>query len=174
MEFGVSIDIKGETEVRARLTQMFDMKRLLPVSDESAKRLVKIFTQLTPISKDPDVDPQRGNLRKSWKGEAGMNPRANELLVFIRNLDPRARTVWPMLLFGTRPHVIKAKRFPFLTFTQRDRTTFVGTSVFHPGFRPKVDERRLAAQVNSEVTRLKRAITAILISGRSSTPTTNA
>jgi hypothetical protein len=89
-----------------------------------------------------------------------------QLQIHIYNVDPRARRVWPILLFGSRPHKIKAKRAKFLVFLQRNRQMFVGPQVKHPGTKPKIEQRVLQNRVHQEISRLKQTIQATLLSGK--------
>jgi hypothetical protein len=163
---GIRFLIQGLTQFLNRLKLMQDTKRMLPLAEASARRLEKIFREATPTANPRDFDPRRGALKAAWKGSAAVLPQSR-VAVDIVNLDPRARQIWPLLVKGTSAHPIHARSARYLVFQQRDRSMFVGKKVSHPGFQPKVDTRRLVAQVNTETARLKKAIITLYTSGKS-------
>jgi len=162
---GLDVKVTGTESVRHYFENLLSAKRLQAAGDEAAKRLEKVFREMTPVSKDPDVDPKRGDLQKSWQGVSSLSSMKNELDIQVRNTDPRARQVWPILLFGQRSHPIKIRNRRFLVFLMRNRQTFVGKSVRHPGSQPKIEERIMTARVNAEVNHLKQRILTILKTG---------
>jgi hypothetical protein len=159
---GLQVSISDAKGFINHVKGLFSPQRLLPPAQRSALRLQKVFVDLTPVSKEPDVDPFRGLLKRGWKGEVVSDSRQNRLLILVENRDPRAKTLWPMLLRGTHAHPIHA-RHKALSFILRSGEPFIGPFVHHPGFPAKVDSRALTQSIAHEMTWLKGALANALL-----------
>lgn len=158
---GLKVSVSMD-KVLERLDRMRQIARLRPVARETASALEKLYRKYTPVSTDPN-QPRPGRLRAGWKGQEQVDDVHGKLLILVRNIDPRAQKVWPLLMKGTKRHAIQAVRAKMMVFRFKDNSIFYGKSVTHPGARRAVDSFSLNRDVQTELIRLRKRIAEVMV-----------
>ena len=159
---GIKISVSMDAVLK-RMENMLKFTRLKGVAVESSAILEKLYRKYTPVSKDPN-QPSPGKLRAGWKGEVETDEPHAKLKILIRNIDPRAAKIWPLLQSGTKRHAIQAVHAKVLAFQFASGDQFFGPGVRHPGAKKSVDKVAMDREVQTELTRLKKRIAEALAS----------
>jgi hypothetical protein len=155
------LDIKLTIDVgkaQQKLKQAQDFSFIRKELDASASKIAKIFASKTPVSSDPS-DPLRGKLRSGWGNDLRFTGAQGHIFsARIFNKDTRASWLLPLLMKGTKAHIITPrKKGGVLAFHSRKdpANTIFSKFVKHPGTKPSADLKSADAAVDTEVSALK-------------------
>lgn len=102
------------------------------------------------VEKVKAATPGTGKVRAGWEAKHTTGPKGKIYKTVIRNNYPN-KDILKWLEYGTRPHIIRPREAPFLTFwwKKENRLFTHGLIVHHPGTKPRnlLGRARRAMQV---------------------------
>lgn len=125
----IKVDALGEMRGRMTKSRQIVVKQITKEMQSYGRLLVKTMKEEAPV--------REGVLQKSIRFQVRQkNTRGAELIVSAGNKQ-RPSVVVKTILYGSKPHIIAAKKAPYLHFFWEKKGRWVKTqSVRHPGTNP--------------------------------------